>query len=185
MLCVAFTVPNEAGVPARMVGALVDVTDRKAGETALARGVLRDADTGWPNRAAFLDRLVGVLERTHAGDADAALAVLRHAAPGGRAHDGDVPAAVVALSRALTEPLRHGDVVGRLAPDTLACLLLDRPDAPGAVRLAAVLDELPAEHRRRLSVGLLESIRPFDDVGDLLRAAEVATMRDAPDNARH
>lgn len=182
MLCVGFTVPNEAGVPARMVGALLDVTDRRDRETALTLGTLRDAATGLPNRTAFLDRLVGVLERTHAGDADGALATLRVGRGGGV--DADGPDPVVALSTALAGPLRHGDVVGRLAPDTLACLLLDHPGATGATRLAAVLDGLPAEHRRHLSVGLVESVRPFDDVGDLLRGAEVAALRDGSDVGR-
>lgn len=182
MLCVAFTVPNEAGVPARMVGALLDVTDRKVRETALVEGTLRDPATGWPNRGAFLDRVAGTLERTHAGDADGALAVLR--ITGDRGREGDAPDIAVAVSAALSAALRHGDVVGRLAADTLACLLLDRGETPAAVRVTAALDDLPAEHRRRLSVGLLESIRPFDDVGDALRAAEVATLRDVADGAR-
>ena len=57
VLCRALTVHDDAGYPVRMVGALVDLADRKALEEQLSRGALYDAATGLPTRALFLDRL--------------------------------------------------------------------------------------------------------------------------------
>ena len=57
MLCRAVTVLDDAGCPARLVGALVDVTERKEQEIALQRDALRDPETGLVNRLLFLDRL--------------------------------------------------------------------------------------------------------------------------------
>ncbi len=183
MLCVAFAVTNDAGVPARIVGAMLDVTDRRIREAALSRGTLRDPATGWATPAAFVDRLEDARDRARAAGGDAALAVLRHVSPA--PGTCEPPEALATVGAALSDALGHGDAIGRLTADSLGCVLVDRPDGQtGAARLAAVLEHLPAEHRRRLAAGLVESVRSFDDVGDLLRAAEVAALRDAPDGVR-
>ncbi len=186
MLCEVFTVPSAAGVPARMIGALVDVTERKERELALAEGVLRDTETGLPNRAAFLDRLSGVLRLVQRGAGDAALGLVCRAAAdrAGGEHDAADPDAVTATAALLADGAGHGDVVGRVSDDCLACVLVDRPGTRGVDRLAALLDHVPAERRRMLSVGVVDGLRGFTDAGETLRAAEVAALRDAPDGVR-
>ena len=49
---------DESNRPVRMAGSLADITDRKAKEEELFRSANRDALTGLPNRAWFLNRLV-------------------------------------------------------------------------------------------------------------------------------
>lgn len=184
VLCDAVTVTDDAGVPARLLGALVDVTERKERELALVAGVLREPGTGLPNRAAVLDRLGTVVGRAHRGEADAALAVLRAVGPGPARRDTDDPddagpSATSALAERLEAMARHGDVVGHLGPGTLACAFLDREDS-GAARLAAMLDELPGQQRRLFAVGVVPSVLPFGDPADAVRAAEAVAVQDVP-----
>ena len=78
MLCRAVTVLDDAGCPARLVGALVDVTERKEAEIALQRDALRDPETGLVNRLLFLDRLGAAVLRTRRSPGyDCALALVR------------------------------------------------------------------------------------------------------------
>lgn len=191
LLCEAVTVMDGAGVPARLLGALVDVTERKESELAMVSGVLREAGTGLPNRASVLDRLGTMLGRAHRGQADAAIAVL-HAISGvpGR-RDTDAAAggptatdAAAALAERLEAGSGQGDVVGHLDARTVVCALVDHPDASGAARLAAALDELPGQQRRLFAVGVVPSVLPFDDPADAVRAAEAVAAREAPGLAR-
>jgi PAS domain S-box-containing protein len=190
LLCEAVTVADDAGVPARLLGALVDVTERKERELALVAGVLRDPGSGLPNRASVLDRLGTIVARAHRGEADAAVAVLRAltAGPGRRdtegPADGGPAAAATALAARLEAAARHGDVIGHLGPETLACAFVDRPEETGAARLAAILDDLPGQQRRLVAVGTLPSVLPFDDPADAVRAAEAVAARDVPGLAR-
>lgn len=188
VLCEALTLTDDAGVPARLLGALVDVTERKERELALVAGVLRDPTSGLPNRASVLDRLGTVVTRAHRGEADAAVAVLR-ALPGvmGREDDpadGGPAGAARALGERLEAVAQHGDVVGHLGRDVLACAFVDLPGQTGAARLAAVLEDLPGQQRRTFAVGTLPSVRPFDDPADAVRAAEAVAARDVPGVAR-
>lgn len=48
---------DDAGKPTRMVGAVLDVTDRKALAAQMAHQAFHDTLTNLPNRALFLDRL--------------------------------------------------------------------------------------------------------------------------------
>ncbi len=185
VLCDAVTVTDDAGVPARLLGALVDVTERKERELALVAGVLREPTTGLPNRASVLDRLGTVVGRAHRGEADAALAVLRAvpAVPGRRDTDDPTstgPSAASALAEQLEALARHGDVVGHLGPETVACAFVDRGEESGASRLAQMLDGLPGQQRRLFAVGVVASLLPFGDPADAVRAAEAAAVQDVP-----
>ena len=62
------------GRPARMVGTILDITERKALEAQLAHRAFHDALTDLPNRALFADRLERALDPT--GDPKQTVAVL-------------------------------------------------------------------------------------------------------------
>lgn len=187
VLCEAVTIADDSGAPARVLGALVDVTERKERELALVAGVLRDPDTGLPNRAAFLDRLGTVLARARRGDADAALALLRTLPGAVSRRDTDAGpegSVVAAVAAHLESAAGHGDVVGVLAPDVVACAFVDDAGEPAATRLAAALEALPPQQRRLVALGTLPSLRQFDDAADAVRAAEAGAALEGPGAAR-
>jgi PAS domain S-box-containing protein len=176
MMCRAVTVLDDAGCPARLVGALVDMTERKEQELALRRDALRDPETGLVNRMLFLDRLGAAIKRTRrSGDYDCAVVLIRVAAAA-----GDDPAAAQAeawreVVRRLLQVLVDGDSAARLRQDEFAVLL----DDVGPV--AARVDELVASAQSGwgvgTAIGVLRSIRPFQEADEALRAADIAVLR--------
>lgn len=184
MLCRAVTVLDDAGCPARLVGALVDVTERKEAEIALQRDALHDPETGLVNRLLFLDRLASAVLRTRRSPSyDCAVVLVRvaddHAIPTqGRHEDGDVHLDLHReLVRRLRRPLREGDTPARIAEDDFAVLLDDV--GPGGVpgRVGQLLDQLRHELGSRIRVGALGSIRGFRDVSEVLREVDIALLR--------
>ncbi|MBO9554979.1 MAG: substrate-binding domain-containing protein [Cellulomonas sp.] len=186
MLCRAVTVLDDAGCPARLVGALVDVTERKEAELALQRDALHDPETGLVNRLLFLDRLgTAVLRTRRSPTYDCALAVVRviddQAVPTQGRPDGDARVDLHReLVRRLRRPLREGDTPARIGEDEFAVLLDDV--GPGGLpdRLSQLLDQLQHEMGTRVRVGVLGSIRGFRDVGEVLREADIVVLRGGP-----
>ncbi|RHA44517.1 PAS domain S-box protein [Cellulomonas rhizosphaerae] len=192
MLCRAVTVLDDAGCPARLVGALVDITERKQAELALQRDALRDPETGLPNRLLFLDRLGAALLRTRRSERyDCALAVVRvlHAPTiptQGRAEaDGEPPVDLHReLVRRLRSTVREGDTSARIADDGFAVLIDDVGAGGVPARLAELLAQLQAELGTRVAFGVLGSIRGFRDVDDVLREADITLLRGGPGRGR-
>jgi PAS domain S-box-containing protein len=181
VLCRALTVHDDAGYPVRMVGALVDLADRKALEEQLSRGALYDARTGLPNRALFLDRLELAIARCRREPGyDFAVFVARV-----RGEDGMVRAA----ARRLADALVDGDSGGRLGRADLGVLLDDVAgrDVTGAAdRLAAALaapSGAPSDVRpddaspEGVTYGLAPHGRQYASVPEALRAADIALHR--------
>jgi PAS domain S-box-containing protein len=164
VLCRALTVTDEAGYPVRIVGALVDLADRKALEEQLSRGALYDAPTGLPNRALFLDRVELALARCRREPGyDVALLV---------AHVEGGDGAVCAAARRLAAALAPGDSGGRLGRAELGVLLdgtADRDVAAAADALAAAAGVA--------AYGLAASGREHASVAAALRAADVSLQR--------
>ncbi|AEE46057.1 substrate-binding domain-containing protein [Cellulomonas fimi] len=185
MLCRAVTVLDDAGCPARLVGALVDVTERKEAELALQRDALHDPETGLVNRLLFLDRLASALLRTRRSPTyDCAVVLVRvleeQVIPTQGRHDGEPDVHLDLhreLVRRLRRPLREGDTPARIAEDDFAVLLDDV--GPGGVpgRVGQLLDQLRHELGSRIRVGALGSIRGFRDVSDVLREVDIALLR--------
>ncbi|WP_448631643.1 GGDEF domain-containing protein [Cellulomonas soli] len=203
MACRAVSVLDEAGCPARLVGALVDVTERKERELARQQDALRDPRTGLATRALFEDRLGAALARTRRNATyDAAVALVRllpgtEPLPTGRvagaftapvalgalvqrdvehrtARPGD---AHLALAHALARELREGDTSARVSEDDFAVLLDDTQPTGVPVRVRQLLDALRAELGPRMVVGLVEGVRGLRDVGEVLREADIAVRR--------
>ncbi|GAA3822041.1 substrate-binding domain-containing protein [Cellulomonas soli] len=190
MACRAVTVLDDAGCPARLVGALVDVTERKETQIALQRDALHDPETGLVNRLLFEDRLATALARTRRNASyDCALAVVRvvpGTEPGGLdslvQREGDVHP-VRALDarrevvRRLCSPLRDGDTSARLGEDEFAVLLDDTDTTGVPERVRQLLDGLRADLGRRVAIGLVDGLRGLRDVGEVLREADIAVLR--------
>jgi len=173
MMCRAVAVLDDAGCPARLVGALVDMTDRKEEELALRRNTLRDPETGLAGRVLFLDRLGDALERARSRPAvyDCAVLLARVVDPS-PAVRADVRREVV---RRLRLVLRDGDSAARLRQDEFGVLLDDvRRDQ---ARVQDVIAQLTAEPELAVAVGVLPGIQQCKDADDVLRAADIALLR--------
>lgn len=198
MLCRAVTVLDDAGCPARLVGTLVDVTERKEAEIALQRDALHDPETGLVNRLLFLDRLGAALLRTRRSPTyDCAVAVVRVLpAPAGRLpapRDPDVGHRADAqhldvhreVVRQLRRPLREGDTTARIGEDDFA-VLVDDVTTGLPERVAELLAGLRREFGARVAVGTLPSVRHLQTPADVLREADIVLLRgqSAADRAR-
>lgn len=176
MMCRAVTVLDDAGCPARLVGALVDMTERKEQELALRRNVLRDPETGLVSRMLFLDRLGAAIKRTRrrGGDYDCAVVLLRVIEPSASTSESAVAEAELRreVVRRLRLALRDGDSAARLRQDEFAVLLDDVAADP------ARLEELLAQVTSfGIAVGVLPGIQQFKDADDALRGADIALLR--------
>jgi PAS domain S-box-containing protein len=189
MMCRAVTVLDDAGCPARLVGALVDMTERKEQELALRRNALRDPETGLANRMLFLDRLGAAIKRTRRSeDYDCTVVLLRivaeqaahvaHPGPTGREDgaDGDVEIRRE-LVRRLRRALHEGDSAARLGQDEFSVLLDDVGAGGDPVRVEELLTQLRTDLGVDLAVGVLTSIQRFHDADDALREADIALLR--------
>jgi diguanylate cyclase (GGDEF)-like protein/PAS domain S-box-containing protein len=175
----------------RRVGAILDITVRRALEEQLQHQAFHDALTGLPNRALLLDRLDHALARgAHHGGAVGVLLLdldgfkhvndsLGHAA-------GD--RLLVAFAARLPGcGLRPGDTLARLGGDEFAVVLEGLADPGEAARVAARIVASPAlwapypldgrEVIVRASVGVAVGRPGADDPGGLLREADIALYR--------
>ncbi|TDD60293.1 PAS domain S-box protein [Kribbella antibiotica] len=173
MMCRAVAVLDDAGCPARLVGAFVDMTERKEAELALRRNTLRDPETGLAGRVLFLDRLGESLERVRnrPDDYDCAVLLARVVDPSAPLR-ADVRREVV---RRLQSVLRDADSAARLRQDEFGVLL--EGVGPDQTRVQEVLAWLTAEPALGIAVGVLPGIQQFKDADDALRAADIALLR--------
>lgn len=187
--------PVRDGAHSLGVGSVViDVTDQREAQRALAYSATHDALTGLPNRSLFSDRLgVALAQAERAGDLVAVVFCdldrfkmvndsLGHAA-------GDVMLQVAA--ERLSGVIRAGDTVARLGGDEFAllCTSVADPDEARAVaeRVCSAMREPIAVGERliisTLSVGVAVTGPGERDVAGLLRDADVA-MYQAKDAGR-
>jgi diguanylate cyclase (GGDEF)-like protein len=181
-------VSKAADRPLRLVGIVLDITERKALEAQLAHQATHDPLTGLPNRALFHDRLDHALGRARREwqacavlflDLDRFKTVndsLGHAA-------GD--RLLIAVATRLQGCLRDGDTVARLGGDEFAILMEGVADPVEPLRvaeriLATLQEPLPLDGRELVataSVGIALSTDSEDTPADLLRFADVALYR--------
>jgi len=187
MMCRAITALDDAQCPARMVGVLVDITERKGLELALSQKALRDPETGFANRMLFLDRLGTAIERAQrSGVFDCSLVLLRVAPErlpaAGAAIDEDAQTEVRReLARRIDHALVGGDTAARLSRDEFAVIVDDIGPGGDAMRVAELLAHVRTDLGAALLVGVLPSIQRFHDPDEALRAAGIALLRDQTD----
>nr|WP_279589670.1 PAS domain-containing protein [Cellulomonas uda] len=179
LMCRAMTVLDDAGCPARVVGTIVDVTERKQSEIAQQQDALRESETGLATRLLFLDRLGGAVVRAHrVHEFDCALVVVR--LPGlDQVSRGEPTVSVRQLAERLQAAVRAGDTAARIAEDQIALLLEDTAGAGVPMRVRRVIDSLEAELGERVRVGVVPSVRGCADASAVLREADIALARAA------
>lgn len=185
--CRALAVLDEAGTPARLVGAFTDVTQRRALEDQLRAGALRDAATGLPSVELLRDRLTRVVRRS---DVDASYHFTVVAAVVDldivREHGGDVATDVVLAAvgdrlRAAVGPL---DTAARVAGGDFAVVLDGvAPDSAGEVverlrdRLAGPYAVHGSEVTVPVSVRVVAGDQPHPSDDDVWRRLEIGIQR--------
>ncbi len=182
LLCRAMTVLDDAGCPARLVGTIVDVTQRKQAELSQQRDALQDAETGLATRLLFLDRLGASLVRAHRlAEYDCSLVVVRLRpevvgvpTQGPGPHTSTVHTEV---ARRLHSAVRAGDTAARTADDEIALLLEDTGGDGVPQRVRRLLERLHEEFGDRVRIGVLASVRTHPDVADVMREVDIALAR--------
>jgi diguanylate cyclase (GGDEF)-like protein/PAS domain S-box-containing protein len=174
----------EDATPVRMVGVLLDLSERKRMEEELAHRATHDALTGLANRVLIESSLKEAIAAARRVDASVGLLIadldhfkeindsLGH-------HAGDRVLQVVA--ERWRAALRHDDILGRLAGDEFA-VILPRADAHTAEAIAQRLVHALAEpisfdgHERRVGTSIGLATYPADglDVDSLVRQADQA-----------
>lgn len=135
---------NEQDQPVRMVGAMMDITQRKSIEEQLEHQAFHDALTGLPNRALFMDRLGHALTRARGDGSLVAVLFLDldnfkviNDSLGHKVGDR----LLIAISRRLQACLRPEDTVARLGGDEFIVLLEDIGDLSAATQVAGRIAE--------------------------------------------
>jgi diguanylate cyclase (GGDEF)-like protein/PAS domain S-box-containing protein len=187
-----FVVRDPFGQAVRMLGAMVDITERRRAEEKLAQLAQYDALTGLPNRALFRDRLEHAVARARREGSLMALAfidldrfkevndTLGHAA-------GD--AMLRAVAQRLLGCLRDSDTVARLAGDEFTVILEElrsAADVPLVAQKVMAALEQPVEHEGRefaVTASLGFALFPDDgeDAETLLRHADAAMYQGKSD----
>jgi diguanylate cyclase (GGDEF)-like protein len=184
LLVDAVPIKDTYGRVREVVSSFTDVTDRKKAEHELERQTLHDPLTGLPNRALLLDRLEQALRTARRLSTPLALLVMdldRFKEINDRFghHAGDLLLDEVADR--ITSDLRQTDTVARLGGDEFA-LILPGADQAGAGRVAQKIIaalQRPFEiegdaHEISVSIGIAVSPQHGEDVGTLLRRADIA-----------
>jgi diguanylate cyclase (GGDEF)-like protein/PAS domain S-box-containing protein len=182
-------VRDAAGEAYRMAGSLTDITERRLAEERLLRDALRDALTGLPNRALFMDRVGRALERARRHPRHRFAVLFLDLDRFKVVNDGLGHAAgdelLVAIARTLETCLRPGDTVARLGGDEFTILLEDIKGVANATRVADRIQEALAsaialggqEVFTSASIGIAVSARNYGRAEELLRDADTAMYR--------
>ncbi|MBF0246842.1 MAG: diguanylate cyclase [Alphaproteobacteria bacterium] len=175
-----------------IVGAILDITDRKKSEAELERMARTDALTGLANRHILYELLDGACRRARRGGKG--MAVLALDLDGFKAvndvhghHAGD--AVLQAVAGRLKETVRETDVVARLGGDEFIVVLEGLGDPGQAALVARHIVEKLADpiHWNDITVAIGVSIgialygKGGDDVDSLMQNADMAlyTAKDA------
>jgi diguanylate cyclase (GGDEF)-like protein/PAS domain S-box-containing protein len=191
-----YVIRNEAGEPVRMLGAMMDMTERRAIEQQMEHQAFHDSLTDLPNRALLMDRLGHALTRARRDGSLVAVLFLDldnfkviNDSLGHKVGDQ----LLIIVSQRLEACVRPEDTVARLGGDEFTILLEDIRDlsmvVPVAERIAQQLqapialgghDELRTtsllghELFITASIGIALQTSLHEHPEDLLRNADVA-----------
>jgi diguanylate cyclase (GGDEF)-like protein/PAS domain S-box-containing protein len=180
-----FIVRDAAGRATRMVGSMLDVTERKKFEEDLREAAYRDPLTRLPNRLAFMERLDAAVANARESDLSVGLIIANlksFKSVNARLGQNAGNTLLRQIAERLTHAVPPGAMVARLGGDEFAIILsgLDRAELD-ADRVQAALDELKVPYlvediRIDVSLSAGAAFWPRDaETGDeLQRSADLA-----------
>ncbi len=184
-----YVLRDSSGKPIRMIGAMVDISDRKQFEEQLLHDAFHDSTTGLPNRALFMDRLGRSIGRGKRRP-DYLFAVLfadvdRFKVINDSLGHGLGDQLLISVAQRLQTSLRPSDTLARFGGDKFTILLEDIGDASDATRVAdRIQKELTVpfnlsgqEVFMTVSIGIAQSASGHGRPEDILRDAETAMYR--------
>lgn len=185
----AYVVHDARGKPIRMIGGMMDISDRKRAEEQLRHNAFYDVLTGLPNRALFMDRLEQTIERAKRHQ-DYLFAVLfldldRFKVINDSLGHGIGDQLLIAFGRKLEACLRSVDTVARLGGDEFVILLEEITNVSDATHVAERIRRelaLPFnlsghEVFTTTSIGIALSSTGYGNPENLLRNADIAMYR--------
>lgn len=185
----AYVVHDHNGKPVRMIGGMMDISDRKRAEEQLRYNAFYDALTGLPNRILFMDRLHQTIERAKRHKnylfAILFLDIDRFKVINDSLGHNIGDQLLIAFSRRLEACLRSVDTFVRLGGDEFVILLEDITSFSDATHVAERIRQelaLPFnlgghEVFTTTSIGIALSTTVYDQPEDLLRDADIAMYR--------
>jgi diguanylate cyclase (GGDEF)-like protein/PAS domain S-box-containing protein len=180
---------DEAGRPRRVVGANLDISDRKQAEEQLMYRALHDTLTDLPNRALLMDRLERAIQRSQQL-ANYHFAMLFLDLDQFKVINDSLGHLVgdqllVSVAHKLQTLIRPADLAARLGGDEFVILLEHLPDVQAAIQMAerilTVFDGATQVDGRDVfvttSIGMVWGHPGYTDASDLLRDADIALYR--------
>jgi diguanylate cyclase (GGDEF)-like protein/PAS domain S-box-containing protein len=188
-LCRGLAVPGEGAPPARIVGSLTDITERRLLEERLRHQALFDSLTGLPNRVLFMDRLSQAVANAKRRPGYTYTVLWLDLDNFKNLNDslghqfGD--RLLVEVAERVRAQLREADTAARFGGDEFALLVLDVPDPASVQRIVGrLLDSLRAPYQLEGhevvvtgSLGVATSTTGYDSPEDVLRDADIAMYR--------
>ncbi len=184
-----YVVRESSGKAIRMIGAIVDISDRKQVEEQLLHDAFHDLVTGLPNRALFIDRLGRSIGRAKRRS-DYLFAVLFIDVDRFKVINDSLGHAVgdqllKTITERLLSSLRPSDTLARFGGDKFTVLLEDIGDVNDATRVADRIQKeltVPFNLGKQevfitVSIGISQSATGYDQPEDFLRDAETAMYR--------
>jgi diguanylate cyclase (GGDEF)-like protein len=190
---VTFARREDAGLAARCLVTLVDVTGERRTETNLRREMLSDSLTGLPNRAGFDDVID---EAVTSGDRDGLAVLVINLARFSGVNACLGPLAgdelLISVARRIKGALRGRDVLARTGGDEFAILAVVEDGGTGARQLAQRIEAAFAtpfllsgfEIRVACSIGIALGADATRASDDLVRRAQIA-VKQAKASGRH
>jgi diguanylate cyclase (GGDEF)-like protein/PAS domain S-box-containing protein len=186
---------DDAGQPVRMMGALIDITDRKRAEEKTEYLAYHDALTGLANRELVKDRLAAALEQARSDDQLVAVLLLdldRFKLVNDAAGRQEADELLRTVGAALCALVGAEDTVARLGTDEFILLLPARDYPDQVIDVAERIIEsfrqphLLANHEFHITATIGMAIFPYDadDPEALLSNADVA-MYQAKEHGRN
>jgi diguanylate cyclase (GGDEF)-like protein/PAS domain S-box-containing protein len=183
-----YVVHDDNGIPVRMLGSMMDVSERKVLEEQLTHQALHDPLTKIANRVLFRDRVEHALSKLRRGNSSLAVLFLdldNFKQVNDSIGHGAGDQLLIAVARRLQDCLRSSDTAARLGGDEFAVLVESVHCKDEATMIAERINTVfrqpfiidGKEVYMSTSIGIAQSSPEINTSDELLRNADLAMYR--------